>query len=47
MPNKRKEIYLPNNTDHSLFVGINKDDGHPKIVLEKVKYWIIDLLNSN
>ena len=47
MPNKRKEIYLPNNTDHSLLVEINKDDGHPKIVLEKVKDWIIDLLNSN
>ena len=47
MPNKTKEIYLPKNTDHCLLIGINKDDEHPKIVLDKIHNWIKGLLNSN
>ena len=47
MPNKRKQIYLPNNTDHSLLIRVNKDDEHPKIVLDKIHNWIKGLLNSN
>ena len=47
IPNKRKQIYLPNNTDHSLLIRVNKDDEHPKIVLDKIHNWIKGLLNSN
>ena len=47
IPNKNKKIYLPKNTDHSLLIGINKDDEHPKIVLDKIRIWIKELLNSN
>ena len=47
MPNKNKDIYLPKNTDHTLLIGVDKNDEHPKIVLNKIHNWINTLLKSN
>ena len=47
VPNKKKEIYLPNGTGHSLLIGTDRNDKHPKIVLDKIHSWIINQLNSN
>ena len=47
VPNKLKNIYLPKNTDHCLFIGLHEEDDHPKIVLNKVLEWINKILNTN
>jgi len=44
VPNKIKDIYLPENKDHSLLIKENDYDRHPSIVLNKINYWINKLL---
>ena len=44
VPNKNKVIYLPKNTNHSLLIGIDDDDEHPKAVWEKITSWITNIL---
>ena len=44
VPNKIKNIYLPKNTNHSLMIRVNEEDEHPKIVWEKIHYWIEQLI---
>ena len=44
VPNKIKDIYLPENKDHSLLIKENSNDTHPSIVLNKISDWINKLL---
>lgn len=45
--NKEKKIYLPRNTNHSLLIGINEYDDHPRIVWQKIVKWILSLIDTN
>lgn len=38
--NNNKKIYLPRNTNHSLFIGIDDNDIHPNLVLDMICKWL-------
>lgn len=43
---KNKEIYLPKNTNHSVLIGLDENDIHPKFVWVKVMIWIKSIMDQ-